>query len=371
MVLYSAQYSGNSMNGVVNYFTKLPNEKTNVTRASYFSQSYKAYNTEDQFNGYKGFASFGNRSGKFSYYGFYQRLENDSQPQSFVRKLTPGVADGSETTVTGVIQDLDPGNRDRAVLGAVSFNETKQDLFKFKGAYDFSEDMRGQFTVGFWDTSDDTTRVENYLRDGSGNTVWSGDVQYDGLSVNTRSSDWRTRTRDRENLLFGATLEGALENDWDFQTYFTYYGILDDRTLTSDEHPEDPTFDGSGRVQDYGDTGWFSYDFKIGQDGFLDNEKLSIFAGLHYSRYEYSVDEFNSTDFANGLGMARDEMEMGDRLPHRPCTHKLTTTSLKSGQLPLALVPNTGEQQTAGTTAEEPLTTILFVKKKIYLLSSR
>ena len=203
--------------------------------------------------------------------------------------------------VTGVIQDLDPGNRDRAVLGAVSFNETKQDLFKFKGAYDFSEDMRGQFTVGFWDTSDDTTRVENYLRDGSGNTVWSGDVQYDGLSVNTRSSDWRTRTRDRENLLFGATLEGALENDWDFQTYFTYYGILDDRTLTSDEHPEDPTFDGSGRVRDYGDTGWFSYDFKIGQDGFLDNEKLSIFAGLHYSRYEYSVDEFNSTDFANGL----------------------------------------------------------------------
>ena len=135
-----------------------------------------------------------------------------------------------------MIQDLDPGNRDRAVLGAVSFNETKQDLFKFKGAYDFSEDMRGQFTVGFWDTSDDTTRVENYLRDGSGNTVWSGDVQYDGLSVNTRSSDWRTRTRDRENLLFGATLEGALENDWDFQTYFTYYGILDDRTLTSDEH---------------------------------------------------------------------------------------------------------------------------------------
>lgn len=298
---YSAQYSGNSMNGVVNYFTKLPNEKNNVIRASYFSQSYKAYNTEDQFNGYKGFASFGNRSGKFSYYGFYQRLENDSQPQSFVRKFSPGVADGSETTVTGVIQDLDPGNRDRAVLGAVSFNETKQDLFKFKGAYDFSEDMRGQFTVGFWDTIDDTTRVENYLRDGSGNTVWSGDVGYDGLSVNTRSSDWRTRKRDRENLLFGATLEGALENDWDFQTYFTYYGILDDRTLTSDEHPEDPTFDGSGRVQDYGDTGWFSYDFKIGQDGFLDNEKLSIFAGLHYSRYEYSVDEFNSTDFANGL----------------------------------------------------------------------
>ena len=33
---YSAQYSGNSMNGVVNYFTKLPNEKTNVIRASYF-----------------------------------------------------------------------------------------------------------------------------------------------------------------------------------------------------------------------------------------------------------------------------------------------------------------------------------------------
>ena len=34
---YSAQYSGNSMNGVVNYFTKMPVEKENVIRASYFS----------------------------------------------------------------------------------------------------------------------------------------------------------------------------------------------------------------------------------------------------------------------------------------------------------------------------------------------
>ena len=298
---YSAQYSGNAMNGVVNYFTKMPIEKEYVVRASYFSQSYKSYSTDDQFNGYKGFASFGNRSGKFSYYGFYQRLENDSHPQSFVRKVSPGVADGTETAVTGVIQDLDPGNLNRAVLGAVSFNETRQDLFKFKGAYDFSNEIRGQFTVGLWNTRDDTKRVDNYLRDGSGNTVWSGDIQYDGLTVNTKSSDWRIRQRDRENLLFGSTLEGRLDNDWDFQTYFTYYGILKDRTLASDENPADPSFDGSGRVQDLEDTGWFSYDFKIGWDEFLENKRLRVFAGVHYSKFEYNVDEFSSTDFANGL----------------------------------------------------------------------
>ena len=297
---YSAQYSGNSMNGVVNYFTKIPVEKESVLRASYFSQNYKAYGTDDQFDGYKGFASFGNRSGKFSYYGFYQRLENESQPQSFVRKLSPGPANGTETSVTGVFQDLDPYNDARAILGAYHLKETRQDLFKIKGSYDFSDEIRGQFTLGFWDTQDDENRVENYLRDGAGNTVWSGDIRYDGLTVNTRSGDWKVSQRDRENLLFGSTLEGNLD-DLNFQTYFTYYGILNDKTLTSDENPSDPSFDGSGRVKDFGDTGWFSYDLKIGQDEFAGNERLNAFAGLHYSAYEYEVDEFSSTDYANGL----------------------------------------------------------------------
>lgn len=298
---YSAQYSGNAMNGVVNYSTKLPNQREGVARFSYFQQDYQAYGTDDQFGGYKGFVSFGDRNGKFSYYGFYQRMENESQPMDFVRKFNPSAATGTETAVTGVIQDLDPGYRDRAILGAVSFNETRQDLFKIKTAYDFNENVRGQVTVGFWDTKDEDNRVENYLRDSSGNTVWSGDIQYNGLAVNTGSRDWRVSKRNRENLLLGATLEGQLENDWNFQTYFTYLGVLEDERLTSDENPSDPAYDGSGRVQNFDDTGWFSYDFKVGKDGLAGNQRLSGYAGAHYSLYQYNVDEFNSTDYASGL----------------------------------------------------------------------
>ena len=295
---YSAQYSGNSMNGVVNYFTKMPIEKEGVLRASYFSQNYKAYGTDDQFDGYKGFASFGNRSGKFSYYGFYQRLENESQPQSFVSKLDTSTNNG--TLVTGAFQDLDPKNRTRAILGAYGFNESKQDLFKFKGAYDFSDEIRGQFTLGLWNTSLDNDRVDNYLRDGLGNTFWDGNITYNGMRLKTSSSDWKVSQRDRENLLFGSTFEGTLD-DLNFQTYFTYYGILKDKTLTSNHNPLDPAFDETGRVKDFGDTGWFSYDLKVGQDEFAGNEKLNAFAGLHYSAYEYEVDEFKSSDYANGL----------------------------------------------------------------------
>ena len=125
--------------------------------------------------------------------------------------------------------------------------------------------------------------MENYLRDVLGTTIWNGNARYDGLTVNTQSRDWKVLSqRDRQNLLFGSTLEGTMD-DWNFQTYFTYYGILKDKTLTSDENPSDPAFDGSGRVKDFGDTGWFSYDFKIGQDEFAGNERLNAFAGLHYS----------------------------------------------------------------------------------------
>ena len=69
------------------------------------------------------------------------------------------------------------------------------------------------------------------------NTVWSGDVQYDGLSVNTRSSV--PRKRDREYLPL-VPLEGV-ENDWDFQTYFLITFWTTEHT--SDEHPEDHSMD--------------------------------------------------------------------------------------------------------------------------------
>ena len=291
---YSAQFSGNSMNGVVNYFTKMPIEKESVVRASYFSQKYKAYGTDVQFNGYKGFASFESFR-KFSYYGFYQRWR--MKPQSFVRKLSQGRRTAPRPWLPG-LPGLGSEKPRQGRSWGIWFQRDRK-IYLNSRAYDFSEEVRGQFTLGYWDTSNDTNRVENYLRDGAATTIWNGTSDTTAY-VNTQSRDWKVGQRDRQNLLFGSTLEGTMD-DWNFQTYFTYYGILKDKTLTSDENPSDPAFDGSGRVKDFGDTGWFSYDFKIGQDEFAGNERLNAFAGLHYSAYEYEVDEFSSTDYANGL----------------------------------------------------------------------
>ena len=102
---YSPQYGGNATNGVVNFYTRQPQEQEIGVQSSLFIQNFSEYSTDDTFVGYRTFASYGNRSGNLSYYGFYQRLENDSHPQSFIRRLDPGVAT-DETVVTGVQQDL-------------------------------------------------------------------------------------------------------------------------------------------------------------------------------------------------------------------------------------------------------------------------
>ena len=72
-----------------------------------------------------------------------------------------------------------PQNSARAILGAYGFNESKQDLFKFKGAYDFSDEIMDSSP---WDFGTQVSRVDNYLRDGLGNTFWDGNITYNGMS---------------------------------------------------------------------------------------------------------------------------------------------------------------------------------------------
>ena len=99
---------------------------------------------------------------------------------------------------------------------------------------------------------------------------------------------------------------------------------------------------------------------------FLITKNLTYSLATHYSRYKYSVAEFNST----AKGLKDGSRRNGDGGQTATPALYAQADDLAEKWTATFGVPNTGEQQTAGTTAEEPLTH-LFVKKKIYLLSSR
>ena len=291
---YSALYGGNSMNGVINISTRQPVEQEVSLQISRYLQTFDQYSTDDSFTGEKMFLSYGDKIGNLSFYGFYQHLENDAHPQDFARKSGGDLeAANGQQQVTGVHVDRDPANLDRFVYGAVSFNETDQDLFKLKTAYEITPDLRLQLTLGYWETEDSDTHVENYLRDEDGNTVWSGTYQFNGKAFTVEGSDFRLSERKRQDFLLGFTFEGTVAEDWEFQSVVTWYDIIKDEQHRTNYHPEDPNPNNDGRFRDqkFGDTYWTTYDLKLGNDSLPGLDTLGFYAGFHFSKYQYEIEE--------------------------------------------------------------------------------
>ncbi|MDF3012087.1 MAG: TonB-dependent receptor, partial [Cellvibrio sp.] len=85
---FSAEYSGNSMGGVVLIETAIPQAREVHVDLDYFVQDFSAYGFSDQLSGYKTFVSYGDtfhsdNLGDLSIYLSYNHLDNDSQPQSY------------------------------------------------------------------------------------------------------------------------------------------------------------------------------------------------------------------------------------------------------------------------------------------------
>ena len=81
---FSAEYSGNSMGGVILIETAIPQEREVHVDLDYFSQDFNAYGFDDSLSGYKTFVSYGDtfhidNLGDLSVYLSYNHLDNDSQ----------------------------------------------------------------------------------------------------------------------------------------------------------------------------------------------------------------------------------------------------------------------------------------------------
>ena len=82
---FSAEYSGNSIGGVVNIKTRMPRKQEFYVESSLFIQPYKLYGPDKgTFIGDRQYVSYGNRiQDKFTVFVAYNRLEAQSHPQSY------------------------------------------------------------------------------------------------------------------------------------------------------------------------------------------------------------------------------------------------------------------------------------------------
>ena len=174
---FSTLFPGNSAGGVVQLITRQPKRFEAQVAVDGFTEHFKAYGTDACFSGGPASASLGNAVGDLSLWLALDHLDSQSHPQTFgaaTLKTGAAAAAGSFTKVNSaqVYRDIDTAGKPRIIVSSTGIDHTVQDMAKLKLAYHFTPALSASYTLGIWQNSSNG-RVDSYLRDARGNTVYN------------------------------------------------------------------------------------------------------------------------------------------------------------------------------------------------------
>lgn len=297
---FSAEYSGNSMGGVILIETAIPQERQVHVDLDYFSQDFSAYGFSDRLDGYKTFVSYGETFGDFSVYLSYNHLENESQPQSyyFDSKRTLNNA----MPVTGLITDSDVYGKPAYYFGDTGVEQATTDNFKIKLGYDY-ENWSSLLNIAYEDRNTLRDAPNSYLINAAGDTVWSGNFIQDAIAVTVPASRLDASELDRRSLSTGLRIKSDINESTRFEVNLSDFRILEDNNRASGHSLKDPLFNGRGLTTDYQDTGWQTAEGKFVFSD-MGVEELGLITGVRYETYELNLDTFNSANWkqADNIG---------------------------------------------------------------------
>ncbi|HSX50686.1 MAG TPA: TonB-dependent receptor [Cellvibrio sp.] len=295
---FSAEYSGNSMGGVILIETAIPQEREVHIDVDYFTQDFSAYGFNGNVDGYKTFVSYGDTFhsddlGDLSVYLSYNRLENNSQPQSFYFDSKRTLANA--TPVTGLIKDQDVYGNDAYYFGDTGVEQATTDNFKIKLGYDF-DNWSSLLNIAYEDRNTLRDSPNSYLKNADGETVWSGNFIQDGVAITVPASRLGASELDRRSLSTGLRIKGDISEHTRVEVNMSDFRILEDNSRASSRSLEDPLFQGNGLTTNYDDTGWQTLEGKftfsdLGVDG------IELITGARYEAYELNLDTYNSTSW--------------------------------------------------------------------------
>jgi iron complex outermembrane recepter protein len=292
---YSAALSGNSLSGTAMITTHFPEKMEIKADTQYFYQNFHEYKTDEDIHGYNTFASFGDKLGRFSYNVWYNRLDTDIQPISFVTKKVSEGAAPAGRPVTGVAQDTDPTGADRLIFGSPGVSDLVDNTVKAKFAYDLTPYSQLRLVSAFWNSEQEYDSPETYLRDAAGNPVYSGRVIVGGRSYNLGNTSFTYSKREMQNLLNGITYSLDMPGSWKVNAVLSSFNILKDLNRVSGTAAPGSKDGGPGTVTD-ADGGWYTGDLSVGRviQG-LGVHTLA--AGYHYDRYRTDSEAWRASDW--------------------------------------------------------------------------
>lgn len=256
---YSAAYPGNSVGAVVDYVTRMPKAFEGTAGVSVFRQDFKLYGTDASYGGQQANASLGNRSGDWSWRLSLSHTDSTGQPLVFATTPVTTTGGAGSIPVTGAVRAPNVTNADTWVWGTNTQYRTRQDQAKMRLAYDITPTLRASYTLGVW-MNDAEGNPQTYLRDASGNPVYSGAVQVNGQNYNLTGSN-RPFNATREqltHLMHGLSLKSNTQGEWDWELAASLYDYAKDQLRRTTVDTAASFSGGSGTLTDQNGTGWMT-----------------------------------------------------------------------------------------------------------------
>ncbi|WP_411726312.1 TonB-dependent receptor [Methyloglobulus sp.] len=306
---FSAEYSGNSIGGVVNMKTHMPMKEEYYMEGSFFVQPWKFIGDDSgTFQGHREFFSFGNRFDDLTVFLSYNRLDAESQPQSyFIDNTGLGTPKRTDTPVTGAVPVFDTRGTPSLIYGDTGPERVRSDLVKLKLGYAITPDLEAIFTGAFEERTRRTEFQRNYLTDAKGAPFYgddrnSDDAVFAGSAFNVVNSGFGPSDDHRQTLQLGLQFKGAITDTWNIDSTISYLDVFTDNRSSAFFSPNDPLNKNTGQLQVFNEFNWVNYDLKLGTKELFGWEQLEFLGGYHFDNYTLGFQQFDLTDYANQVG---------------------------------------------------------------------
>jgi iron complex outermembrane receptor protein len=301
---FSAAYAGNSIGGVIDITTRMPEKFEAGGDITTAWQTFGFYGKKKTFDSQEYSFNLGDRYKDFTWRFDVSHLDSHSQPIAYVNPLAT-TFNPKAPVVTGAIANKNPFGVNAQVLGESALNHTVQDNFKWKFGYDITPTIHAAYTLGLWQ-NDNHAGFNSFLRDSAGNVVNSGNVNIDGKTYALTSGGLPLFAETRAEQMHwshGMNLKSNTGGifDWDLSGSVVEYGT--DLSRTSTQIPALAANNGPGRTTSLTGTGWNTADAKgIWRPGIDLLGKHEISFGFHHDFYNLDNPVYNTTHWQTSDG---------------------------------------------------------------------
>lgn len=277
---FAAAYPGNSIGGVLQITTRMPDKPEATAKQIKAFQTFDAYGTKKTFGTDQTAITLGNRWNDLSMFVSANFQKIDNQPLAWVTNGT------TPAGTTGTIPALNRTGAVANIVGAGGLLHTEQLNLKTKLAYDFTNWLRATYTIGFW-SNDQRSSVQTYLHDGAGNPTFGG---VSGFASNNNT--WFEKHL-AQSLSLRTDTKGAF--DWDVSV--SRYDYLEDIQRSPFTVGAGTAFSPNGKIARLDGTNWSNADAK---GIWRANAAHEISFGVHADRYELNSPTYATPTWNSG-----------------------------------------------------------------------